>query len=85
MMSMAKNDALSMIQAMPDDVTWDQVFYRLYVRAMVEKGMTEIESGLGIPHEQVKREVAEWLSSSGRQPHAPTSETPTTGSPAIQS
>ena len=32
--------------------------------------MAEIDAGLGIPHEQVKREVAEWLSSSGRRPHA---------------
>jgi predicted transcriptional regulator len=85
MMNKAKSDALSMIQTMPDDVTWEQLVYRLYVRAMVEQGMAEIEAGLGIPHEQVNREVAEWLSSSGRRPHVPTSETSTTESPAIQS
>lgn len=84
-MSKVKADALAIIQAMPDDCTWEQLFYRIYVRAQVEQGMAEIDAGKGIPHEQVKREVAEWLASFGPRPLAPTSEPSTSGSPAIHS
>lgn len=84
-MGNVKADALAMIQAMPDDVTWEQLAYRIALRAKLEHGMAEIEAGRGIPHEQVKKEVAEWLASFGPRPVAPTSDPSTTGSPAIHS
>jgi predicted transcriptional regulator len=64
-MGNVKAEALAMIQAMPDDVTWEQLSYRMYVRAAVERGMAEIEAGKGIPHDQVMREMDEWLAPLG--------------------
>lgn len=84
-MGTVKSEALAMIQAMPDDVTWEQLSYRIYLRAKVERGMAEIDAGMGVPHEQVKKEVAEWLASFGPRPLAPTSDPSASGSPAIHS
>lgn len=60
-MSQWKAEALAMIQAMPDDVTWEQLSYRISLRAKVERGLADVAAGRGIPHEQVKREMDEWL------------------------
>lgn len=84
-MGKAKAEALAMIEAMPDDAAWEQIAYRILLRAKIEQAMAEIDAGQGIPHEQVMKEVSEWLSSSGHRPLAPTSEQSTTGSPAILS
>lgn len=72
-MGNAKADALTLIQKMPDDATWETVLYRVYIRAKVEQGMAEIDAGKGIPHEQVMQEMEEWLASFGAPLPASTS------------
>jgi predicted transcriptional regulator len=65
MMQNVKSEALAQLQGMPDNITWDQIAYRFYLRASIERSMAEIDAGKGIPHEQVMKEINEWLASSG--------------------
>ncbi|HYH66615.1 MAG TPA: hypothetical protein VD866_18110 [Urbifossiella sp.] len=62
-MSTAKAAALAMIQKLPDDATWEKITELLTLRAVLEQGVAEIDAGRGIPHDQVMKEMDEWLAS----------------------
>ena len=42
---------------LPEDATWDDVRYRIYVCEAIEAGRRSIAEGRGIPHEEVMREL----------------------------
>lgn len=50
---MAKAEIIQMIREMPDDVTTEEVLYRLYVRTQIENGLEEVRQGKTIPHDEV--------------------------------
>jgi predicted transcriptional regulator len=64
-MGRAKSEALAVIQGLPDDCTWDDIRYRLFVRAQVEHGLAEAAAGNAVSHDDAKRQIEEWLQSSG--------------------
>jgi len=66
-MESVKEIAKRIAERLPEDATWEQFLYRVYVGANVAIGLQEIEEGKGIPNEQVFREMEEWLKSSGRR------------------
>jgi hypothetical protein len=72
-MPTAKEEIKNLVDAMPDDLTWDEVVYRLYVRKRVQRGVASLDQGKGIPHEQVMREMRTRLNGlSGRRRRART-------------
>jgi hypothetical protein len=52
-----KKEAKELIDALPNNATWDDVMYRMYVRKKLEKAVKEAEKGPWIPHEKVKRMI----------------------------
>ena len=62
-MDNVKQKVMRILQAMPDDCTWEQVRYRVELCAKIEIGEAEIDAGRGIPHEQVMQEMEQWLES----------------------
>lgn len=40
-----KDEAHRLIDSLPDDATWEDVMYRLYVREAVEQGLADSEAG----------------------------------------
>jgi predicted transcriptional regulator len=61
-----KEDALRLIERLPDDVSIEDIIYELYFRQRVDRGLRELDAGDTIPHEQIERSVTEWLQSIGR-------------------
>ncbi len=57
-----KQVALETIQRMPETATLVDITQRLEFLTAVQKGLDQVERGEVIPHEQVKRELASWLS-----------------------
>lgn len=43
------------IESLPDDATWDDVMYRLYVRQKIEAGLKDVESGNTLPVSEVRK------------------------------
>lgn len=43
------------IESLPDDATWDDVMYRLYVRQKIEAGLRDIAEGRTLPVEEVRK------------------------------
>ena len=44
----------------PDDATFEDIEYHLYVRARIEEGRRAVLEGRSVPHDEVKRQLAEW-------------------------
>ena len=61
-----KRAALDMIQAMPEDVSLEEIMYELYFRQRVDRGLEELDQGKTFTHEAVKGSLAQWLQSSGQ-------------------
>ncbi|MCZ6691267.1 MAG: hypothetical protein O7H41_16900 [Planctomycetota bacterium] len=52
-----KERILEAVQNLPEDATIEDAIERLYLLAKIEKGLSEIEAGLGIPHAEAKRRL----------------------------
>ena len=50
-----------MKECMPDDASWDDVQYSIYVRDRVERGRREADEGKLIPHKEVDARMKQWL------------------------
>ena len=53
-MSAIKDAARHVIDSLPEDATWEDVEYHLYVRRKVERGLKDIEEGRVISHAEAK-------------------------------
>ena len=68
-MSAVKQQAMRVIQSLPDDCTLEDIQYHLYVRAKVERGLQAVNDGRVVPQEEAERRIREWAASSGPNPH----------------
>jgi predicted transcriptional regulator len=50
-----KQEARKVIDSLPDEATWDDLMYELYVRLKIEAGIRAADEGRVFPHEQVKQ------------------------------
>ena len=57
-----KQLALDSIERLPDNASLDVIAERVEFLAAIRKGLGQIERGETIPHEEVKRQLATWLS-----------------------
>ena len=58
---MQREKVLSVIQELPDEVDVDALTERLYLLQKIDDAEKEIAAGKGIPHEEVRRRLAKWL------------------------
>ncbi|MFA6291526.1 MAG: hypothetical protein WC637_07075 [Victivallales bacterium] len=50
-----KENAKILINSLPDNSTWDDIMYEIYVKQKIEKGLNDIKTGKVISHNEVKR------------------------------
>jgi hypothetical protein len=53
--------AKTVIEALPEDVSMEEVMRALYLRAKLERAERSIEQGRGIPQEDAKKRLRKWL------------------------
>ena len=58
-----KEIVLETIRALPDNCSLEEIAERIEFMAAVQKGLDQIDNGEGIPHEEVKKQLASWLTS----------------------
>ena len=56
-----KEKACEVISRMPEDSTFEDIQYHLYVLACIERGERDIEDGKTLNHEEVESRLAKWL------------------------
>ena len=52
---MSKQEVLNVINTMPDDVSFEDVLYELYVMSNIQAGLEDIREGRVHSHEEVRR------------------------------
>ena len=58
----AKDRIVEIMQDLPDDITYEDALYEIYVAFKIERGLEQADRGEGILHEEAKQRFAEWLS-----------------------
>jgi len=53
----AKNAARQIIEQLPEQATWDDIMYELYVKQKIEAGLKAADEGRTVPHEAAKRRL----------------------------
>jgi predicted transcriptional regulator len=57
-----KQLALESIERLPENASLDAIAKQMEFLAAVRKGLSQIERGETVSHEEVKRQLATWLS-----------------------
>ena len=55
-MTGVKHAVLELAQQLPEECTWDEVMYRVFVRQKIDAGLKDADAGRTIPHELVFEE-----------------------------
>lgn len=58
-----KEIVLETIRALPDTCSLEDIVERIEFMAAVQKGLDQLDQGEGIPHNEVKKQLASWLTS----------------------
>lgn len=53
-MSTARDEAIKLIERLPEEVSWDDIMYRIYVKRKIDEGLKAAEEGRTVSHEEVK-------------------------------
>lgn len=51
-----KQSLLELAQTLPDNCTWDDVMYQVYVRQKIEAGLQDAQEGRLVSHDEVFKE-----------------------------
>ena len=56
-MATPKQAAKELIEHLPDQASWNDIMYELYVKQKIEAGLKAVAEGRTVPHEDVKRRL----------------------------
>jgi len=62
-MSTAKAEVESMLASLPEDASFEDIQYHLYVMEKVREGVDRAENEGVVGHEEVKERLGKWLDS----------------------
>ena len=60
-MRTAKEEVRRMLDQIPDDATFEDIQYHIYVREKIERGLKDIQEGRLLSQEDVEQRVLRWL------------------------
>jgi predicted transcriptional regulator len=60
-MRTAKEEVRRMLDQIPDDATFEDIQYHIYVREKIERGLKDIQEGRLLSQEEVEQRMSKWL------------------------
>ena len=60
-MSTAKEEVQKMLELIPDDSSFEDIQYHIYVREKIEHGLKDIEEGRILDQKEIERRMSKWL------------------------
>lgn len=60
-MGSAKEEVKKILEKLPDDVSFEDIQYHIYVREKIEHGLKDIEEGRVLTQEEVEQRMSRWL------------------------
>ncbi|MEX2585455.1 MAG: hypothetical protein WD315_03615 [Balneolaceae bacterium] len=50
-----RKEVENMLKDLPEDASWDDVMYKIYVRQSIEQGLQDSKEGRVVSHEEIKK------------------------------
>ena len=60
-MNTAKEQVRKMLDQLPDDASFEDIQYHIYVREKIEHGLKDIQEGRVLTQEEVEEKMSKWL------------------------
>jgi len=60
-MNIAKEEVRRMLDQIPDDASFEDIQYHIYVCQKIERGLRDIEEGRVISQKDIERRMSKWL------------------------
>lgn len=60
-MSSVRENAIRLLQSLPDDSSVEDIMEELYFKLIVDNGLKELDEGGGVSHKEVEKRLAKWL------------------------
>jgi predicted transcriptional regulator len=60
-MNAAKEEVMRILEGLPEDASFDDIQYHIYVRQKIEHGLDDVEAGRTLSEEEFDRRMAKWL------------------------
>ena len=60
MKATVKEEIRRMLDILPDDVSWEDIQYSIYVRERIERGRREADEGKVIDQEEIESRMKRW-------------------------
>ncbi|MFQ5964436.1 MAG: hypothetical protein ACE5KZ_09145 [Candidatus Scalinduaceae bacterium] len=57
----AKENIRKMLDQIPDNASYEDIQYHIYVQEKIRLGLKDIEEGRVLDHEEVERRMSKWL------------------------
>ena len=61
-----KEEMKKILESLPEDCTWEDFQYHIYVREKIERGVAAVDAGDIISQEEAEKRVDQWLKLSGQ-------------------
>ena len=59
-MASAKEEVRKLLDQIPDDSSFEDIQYHIYVREKIERGLKEVERKQVLSEEEVERRMSKW-------------------------
>ena len=60
-MGKPKDEVRRLLENLPEDASYEDIQYHIYVRQAIENGIAAVERGETLSHEEVERRMEKWL------------------------
>lgn len=60
-MANAKQEVRKILDQLPEEASFEEIQYHIYVRQKIERGLRGVEEGRVLTQEEVERRMARWL------------------------
>jgi hypothetical protein len=57
-MASVKEEAVRIVEGLPEEATWDDLMYAIYVNKKVDQGQADVEAGNVVSHSQARKRAA---------------------------
>lgn len=60
-MSTPKDEVRKLLDRLPDEASFEEIQYHIYVREKIERGLKDVEEGRVLSQQEVERRMSKWL------------------------
>jgi predicted transcriptional regulator len=60
-MRTAKEEVKKLLERIPDEASFEDIQYHIYVREKIERGLDDVKAGRVLSQEEVERRMNKWL------------------------